>query len=97
MAMAVIWTGMVAASILCGLATGNGPAVAGGGDGLYFNRAIALRWGMAVGVGGSLVFEVGIGQSQDVERILTMNGFEQVQSTQDTQGIWRVVEGISNR
>ena len=28
MAMAVIWTGMVAASILCGLATGNGPAVA---------------------------------------------------------------------
>ena len=28
MAMAVIWTGMVAASILCGLATGNGSAVA---------------------------------------------------------------------
>ena len=28
MAMAVIWTGMVAVSILCGLATGNGPAVA---------------------------------------------------------------------
>ena len=33
MAMAVIWTGMVAASILCGLATGNGPAVAAGGRG----------------------------------------------------------------
>ena len=28
MAMAVLWTGMVAASILCGLAMGNGPAVA---------------------------------------------------------------------
>ena len=27
MAMAVIWTGMVVISILCGLATGNGPAV----------------------------------------------------------------------
>lgn len=27
MAMAAIWTGMVAVSILCGLATGNGPAV----------------------------------------------------------------------
>ena len=33
MAMAVIWTGMVAASILCGLATGNGPAGAGGAAG----------------------------------------------------------------
>ena len=29
MAMTVIWTGMVVVSILCGLATGNGPAVAG--------------------------------------------------------------------
>lgn len=28
MAMAAIWTGMVVASIFCGLATGNGPAVA---------------------------------------------------------------------
>ena len=28
MAMSVIWTGMVAISILCGLATGRGPAVA---------------------------------------------------------------------
>lgn len=28
MAMAAIWTGMVAVSILCGLALGNGPQVA---------------------------------------------------------------------
>ena len=28
MAMAVIWTGMVVVSILCGLALGNGPQVA---------------------------------------------------------------------
>ena len=72
-------------------------ALDGGADGLDFYRAIAQRWGKALRLGGSLVFEVGIGQSQDVERILTMNGFEQVQSTQDTQGFWRVVEGISNR
>ena len=72
-------------------------ALDGGADGLDFYRAIAQRWGKALRLGGSLVFEVGIGQAQDVERILTMNGFEQVQSTQDTQGIWRVVEGISNR
>ena len=28
MAMSLIWTAMVGAAILCGLATGNGPAVA---------------------------------------------------------------------
>ncbi|NBI11091.1 spore maturation protein A, partial [Colidextribacter sp. OB.20] len=28
MTMTVIWTGMVAAAVLCGLATGQGPAVA---------------------------------------------------------------------
>lgn len=72
-------------------------ALDGGADGLDFYRAIARRWGKALRLGGSLVFEVGIGQAQDVEGILTMNGFERVQSTRDTQGIWRVVEGISNR
>lgn len=30
MAMSLIWTVMVGAAILCGLATGNGPAVAKG-------------------------------------------------------------------
>lgn len=30
MAMSLIWTAMVGAAILCGLATGNGPAVARG-------------------------------------------------------------------
>ena len=28
--------------------------------------------------------------------ILAANGFEQIQTTQDTQGIWRVVEGTIN-
>ena len=28
MTMTIIWTGMVAAAVLCGLATGQGPAVA---------------------------------------------------------------------
>ena len=30
MAMSLIWTVMVGAAVLCGLATGNGPAVAKG-------------------------------------------------------------------
>ena len=71
-------------------------ALDGGADGLDFYRAIAERWGKALRLGGSLVFEVGIGQAPDVEQILAMNGFEQIQTTQDTQGIWRVVEGVMN-
>ena len=46
--------------------------------------------------GGTLLFEVGIGQAPEVEEILAQNGFEQIQTTADTQGIWRVVEGIIN-
>ena len=32
-----------------------------------------------------------------VEDILARNGFEGIQTTADTQGIWRVVEGTVNR
>ena len=45
---------------------------------------------------GTLIFEVGIGQAPEVEEILAQNGFEQIQTTADTQGIWRVVEGTIN-
>ena len=72
-------------------------ALDGGADGLDFYRAIAEHWGKALRLGGSLVFEVGIGQAPDVEHILAVNGFEQIQTAQDTQGIWRVVEGVMNR
>mgnify|MGYP000065427561 CR=1 FL=1 len=72
-------------------------ALDGGTDGLDFYRAIAEHWGKALRLGGSLVFEVGIGQAPDVEHILAVNGFEQIQTAQDTQGIWRVVEGVMNR
>ena len=74
------------------------PAISldGGTDGLDFYRAIAARWGSALRLGGSLLFEVGIGQAPDVEDILARNGFEQIQTTADTQGIWRVVEGVMN-
>ena len=53
MAMAVIWTGMVAASILCGLATGNGPAVAAAAmEGAA--AAVELCLSMAQGKEGSM-------------------------------------------
>lgn len=71
-------------------------ALDGGEDGLDFYRFIASKWKNAIRLGGTLIFEVGIGQAPDVENILAQNGFEQIQTTADTQGIWRVVEGTIN-
>ena len=68
-------------------------ALDGGEDGLDFYRAISARWGTALRLGGSLIFEVGAGQAPDVERIMAQNGFENIVTHQDTRGIWRVVEG----
>ena len=73
-----------------------GLALDGGEDGLDFYRFIASKWKSAIRLGGTLLFEVGIGQAPDVEEILSQNGFEQIQTTADTQGIWRVVEGTIN-
>ena len=69
-------------------------ALDGGADGLDFYRAVCRQWGSALRLGGSLLFEVGIGQAPDVERLLAENGYSEIRSTQDTQGIWRVVEGV---
>ena len=71
-------------------------ALDGGEDGLDFYRAIASKWKSALRLGGALVFEVGIGQAPQVEEILAQNGYENIQTAQDTQGIWRVVEGTVN-
>ena len=71
-------------------------ALDGGTDGLDYYRFIAAKWKSAIRLGGALIFEVGIGQAPDVEEILAQNGFDQIQTTADTQGIWRVVEGTVN-
>ena len=71
-------------------------ALDGGEDGLDFYRAVSARWGTALRLGGTLIFEVGIGQAPDVEQIMAQNGFENIVTHQDTQGIWRVVEGTAN-
>ena len=68
-------------------------ALDGGEDGLDFYRAIASKWKDALRLGGSLIFEVGIHQAPDVEQILAENGFEDIRSTEDGGGIWRMVEG----
>ena len=68
-------------------------ALDGGEDGLDFYRIIAAKWKTALRLDGTLFFEVGMGQAPDVENILTENGYEDIRTTADTQGIWRVVEG----
>ena len=45
-------------------------ALDGGPDGLDFYRAVAGGWGAALRLGGSLLFEVGIGQGRDVAVLL---------------------------
>lgn len=72
-------------------------ALDGGEDGLDFYRFIAAHWKNALSLDGTLIFEVGIGQSTDVEEILAQNGYEEIKTTADTQGIWRVVEGTIRR
>jgi len=72
-------------------------ALDGGADGLKFYRAIAAKWGSALRLGGSLVFEVGIRQAPDVEAILSENGYEAIRTTPDAAGIWRMVEGTANQ
>ena len=68
-------------------------ALDGGMDGLRFYRAIADKWREALKVGGRLYFEVGIGQSDDVLRIMRDNGFGDIQVVKDLNGIPRVVFG----
>lgn len=71
-------------------------ALDGGADGLDFYRSVCSKWKGALRLGGRLLFEVGMGQAPVVEEIMAQNGFEDVQSFQDTQGIWRVVSGVIN-
>ena len=70
-------------------------ALDGGEDGLDYYRAITPKWKAALRLGGALLFEVGLGQAPAVEDILAQNGYQDIQSAQDTQGIWRVVEGTA--
>lgn len=71
-------------------------ALDGGEDGLDYYRFIAEKWKTALRLGGSLVFEVGIGQAPQVEKILAQCGYEDIKTAADTLGIWRVVEGTAN-
>ena len=68
-------------------------ALDGGEDGLDFYRCICEKWRDALVPGGLLAFEVGIGQADDVLRIMRSNGFGEIEIIRDLHMIPSVVYG----
>ena len=68
-------------------------ALFGGEDGLDFYRSISELWKDILAPGGRLYFEVGIGQADDVLRIMRKQGFGDIQIIKDLNDIPRVVYG----
>ena len=68
-------------------------ALDGGEDGLDFYRAVSEKWRDCLTTGGRLYFEVGIGQADEVLRIMRAQGFGDIQIVKDTHDIPRVVFG----
>lgn len=66
-------------------------ALYGGTDGLDFYRSICRNYRKALKPGGYLCFEFGMGQGDDVCRILTENGFTVLERTKDYHEIERAV------
>ena len=58
-------------------------ALHGGEDGLDFYRAIAANYALALKPGGYLCFEFGMGQGDDVCRILEENGYTILERSRD--------------
>lgn len=69
-------------------------ALDGGQDGLDFYRAVAAGYYNSLHNGGVLAFEVGLGQFEEVSRILEEAGYQNVQVRCDLTGIERVVLGM---
>jgi len=68
-------------------------ALDGGRDGLNFYHTIAELWKDVLGPSGRLYFEVGIGQADNVLRIMRSVGFGDIQVVKDLHGVPRVVFG----
>ncbi len=68
-------------------------ALVGGTDGLDFYRRIAFAAPEFLKPGGSLLFEIGWQQAEDVAGILKSRGFEEIEIIRDAAGKNRVVAG----
>ena len=79
--------------------TAREPAMAldGGTDGLDFYRSVCRLWRDVLHTGSRLAFEVGIGQADDVLRLMRGEGFGELEILPDPAGIPRVVTGLRYR
>ena len=68
-------------------------ALDGGSDGLDFYRCIAEKWSRKLRHGGSITLEIGESQAQAVTEILLENGFRNIMTVKDIQGLDRVIYG----
>ena len=68
-------------------------ALEGGIDGLDFYRAITTQGKNYLNKGGILAYEVGHDQSEDVSKLMEMDGYTNIYTRKDLQQIDRVVIG----
>lgn len=69
-------------------------ALEGGIDGLDFYKNITEQSHLYINKGGVLAYEVGHDQAQDVAMIMQKNGYTNIYTKKDIQGIDRVVIGF---
>lgn len=69
-------------------------ALDGGIDGLVFYRVICQKWAKALRQGGLLAVEIGDTQGSAVESLFAENGFSDIRTVKDFNGLPRVVRGI---
>ena len=72
-------------------------ALDGGEDGLIFYRKIVAQSVNCIKKGGSLLFEIGYDQGEDVKQLMEEAGFADVTVKKDFAGLDRVVFGVYNR
>ncbi len=68
-------------------------ALFGGDDGLDFYRAVTRIWKDRIKQGGTLIYEIGAGQEDEVMAAMVQHGFENVRCRPDPCGIMRCVMG----
>ena len=71
-------------------------ALDGREDGLFFYREIIKKAPDYIKKGGYLCFEIGYNQGEDVSRLMTIQGFTDIEVIRDLNGLDRVVIGRFN-
>ncbi len=68
-------------------------ALFGGENGLNFYHEITRIWNTCLNKNGILAYEIGMGQENDVEKMMIDNNFANIEFIRDLPGIIRVVKG----